>query len=367
MKRAGLPQRRLTRHLIAKPRKNGSYAYYWQPPTRLRKLADKPAWLKATPLKDRDGRFLSLEAAMKAAEALNARLDNWRKGQEENSGEMTALLRRWQSSADYLAMREKTRKDYDKHIAVLVADLGFATEGEWTPGAIERYKDHLLTKRGTGERQVGYRLAVIRQFWNWARRQGHVTADNPASKPKIKTRRLDDEQMEEQVWSKGQLLEACSLPYPMPLVTRLALYTAQRQGDILKMKWSDIKDGSLRLRQGKTGKVLRLPLCRRVRAVLRHAPKRGETIVATRDGRPYTSDGFRSIWQRYAKGRGWPKFHSIRRTVSTWLRQGGLTGDDVMLWTGHARQGEQAILDIYIVKAPEMARKAHPIMQRWRV
>jgi hypothetical protein len=55
------------------------------------------------------------------------------------------------------------------------------------------------------------------------------------------------------------------------------------------------------------------------------------------------------------------------RTASTWLRRDGLSEDDVMLWTGHARQGERAILDVYVARLAEMADKALPVMQRWRV
>jgi len=45
----------------------------------------------------------------------------------------------------------------------------------------------------------------------------------------------------------------------------LALYTGQRQSDVLAMKWSDIADAFIAVTQGKTGKKLWVPLHTRLR------------------------------------------------------------------------------------------------------
>ncbi|MHA1067242.1 tyrosine-type recombinase/integrase [Enterobacter ludwigii] len=47
----------------------------------------------------------------------------------------------------------------------------------------------------------------------------------------------------------------------------LAIVTAQRSSDILKMKFKDIKDGYLYVEQGKTGAKLALPLSLRCEAI----------------------------------------------------------------------------------------------------
>jgi len=43
------------------------------------------------------------------------------------------------------------------------------------------------------------------------------------------------------------------------LIFELCLGTGQRIGDVRKMRWSDIEEGGINVRQGKTGKDLWIP------------------------------------------------------------------------------------------------------------
>lgn len=115
----------------------------------------------------------------------------------------------------------------------------------------------------------------------------------------------------------------------MQIAMDLALLTGQRQGDIIGMKWSQIKSANLpreewhiEIDQGKTGKKLGVLISPAVEAVLDRAwlmsPRLGrEHVVRTKWGRRFTEDGFRALWQRYC--RAWEKagnprwhFHDIR-------------------------------------------------------
>lgn len=108
----------------------------------------------------------------------------------------------------------------------------------------------------------------------------------------------------------------------------LALLTGQRQGDIIGLKWSQIKSEGPRetwvieIDQGKTGKKLAIIISPALEAVLDrawlmtpHWPR--EYVLRTKWGIRYTEDGFRAMWQRYC--RQWEKagnprfhFHDIR-------------------------------------------------------
>lgn len=90
----------------------------------------------------------------------------------------------------------------------------------------------------------------------------------------------------------------------------LALLTGQRQGDIVSLRWDQVKtigvpraDWRIEVDQGKTGKKLAIMISPAVEAVLRRArlmepswPR--ETVIRTKWGKPYTPDGFRALWQR---------------------------------------------------------------------
>lgn len=109
----------------------------------------------------------------------------------------------------------------------------------------------------------------------------------------------------------------------------LALLIGQRQGDIIGLKWSQVKTEGLprdqwhiEIDQGKTGKKLAILISPAVEAVLDRAwmmdPRMSrEYVLRTKWGRRYTEDGFRAMWQRYCRqwaADGHPRwhFHDIR-------------------------------------------------------
>jgi integrase len=91
----------------------------------------------------------------------------------------------------------------------------------------------------------------------------------------------------------------------MQLAMMLALLTAQRQGDIIKFRWLDIRGMDLHVQQSKTRKRIAIAINAELEAVLDRCwllPGGGkdgsEYIIPTRTGKPYTSEGFRACWQR---------------------------------------------------------------------
>ena len=97
----------------------------------------------------------------------------------------------------------------------------------------------------------------------------------------------------------------------------LALLIGQRQGDIIGLKWSQLKGNRIEIDQGKTGKKLAIVISPAVEAVLDrawmlepHWPR--EYVIRTKHGQRYSEDGFRAMWQRYCRQwekAGNPRFH----------------------------------------------------------
>jgi integrase len=354
----GLPQRKLIRYLVTRIRKN-KCSYYWQPPTKLRNLKNRPSWLKTTPLKG-----LTLPAAMQAAEVLNAQLDLWRKGQAQAAGPFARLVDLYLKSSQFLGLAPRTRRDYEAYLRLLQADMGHANPEAIQPAVVARYRDHLVAVKKVSERAADYHIQVLRLLFSWARRQGHLSGDNPASKPGLKSRGS-----RAGTWSLEQLRQMAKAPYPVGLSVRLAIYTMQRQGDILTMRWSDIEGDTIRVEQNKTGRKLVLPLHPRLRAALRVAPKYSDTILGRSDGKPYTEDGFRTMFYKASLrlGKDRPTFHDIRRTGASLLAAGGVSDSRVAQWTGHKRQGQDSILDTYIVNQSVLRKESFTIMNTWKV
>jgi integrase len=110
------------------------------------------------------------------------------------------------------------------------------------------------------------------------------------------------------------------------IAMELALMTSQRQGDLLKATWRqiDINKRLMYFEQSKTGKKLAIRITPRFEDLLvrsRRLPPMLPRLylIRRRDGHPYTSEGFKALWQRWmgrALKRGVIKtrftFHDLR-------------------------------------------------------
>jgi integrase len=88
----------------------------------------------------------------------------------------------------------------------------------------------------------------------------------------------------------------------------LALISGQRQGDLLKLKWShiDVNERVIHIRQGKTGKRFGIYITEALEEVLVRCKRMTpalprEYVVRNKDGDRYSSPGMRSMWQRTVK------------------------------------------------------------------
>ena len=141
-----------------------------------------------------------------------------------------------------------------------------------------------------------------------------------------------------------ELLQAQAPPHIWHVVA-LALYTGQRQGDVIRMRWNDIADGLIHVRQGKTGKQLWLPLHRDLTDVLAGIERRAVTDVTTLKGRPWSSNGFQASWADLMRSPAMAPareqrlvFHGLRKSAVLRLLEAGATDAEVGAITGQSRQ-----------------------------
>lgn len=120
----------------------------------------------------------------------------------------------------------------------------------------------------------------------------------------------------------------------------LALYTGQRKGDVLKMRWHDIDyvENFIRVVQQKTDKPLQIPIHPTLAEHLNSLQRNGVTVVGRRDGRQYTISGFNRIWRRQQAKHGFTglKFHGLRRNAVNALLEAGCEVPEVSAVTGQS-------------------------------
>jgi integrase len=154
----------------------------------------------------------------------------------------------------------------------------------------------------------------------------------------------------EKFWGEqeiGALLAVASEEIKLALV--LALWTGQRQGDLLRLPWSGYDGTHLRLRQSKTGRRVVMPAGAPLKALLDVTDRRGPLVLTNSYGRPWTSDGFRTSWSKACARAGVSglTFHDLRGSAVVRLALAEATVPQIATFTGHSLKDVEAILDAH--------------------
>ena len=276
-------------------------------------------------------------------------------------GRLLALLQGYQKSQDFLSLRERTRADYVKQIGKIEQCFGDAPlkalADPRTRGVFLDWRDELAL---TSKRQADYAWQVLKLILNWAKDRGRITV-NPCERGG----RVYHGTRVDFVWStedEAAFLDHAPVHLHLPLL--LALWTGQRQGDLLRLPWSAYDGSTIRLRQSKTGARVVIPVGAPLKAALDAAKKHGPIILTGANGRPWTESGFRMAWWQACKKAGIAglTFNDLRGTAVTRLAMVGCTEAEIATITGHSLRDVRSILDAHAgssVRAARACRSAH--------
>ena len=271
---------------------------------------------------------------------------------------LLSLTQAYQKSQDFLGLRERTRTDYIKQIEKIEQKLGDcplkALADPRTRGVFMEWRDELALR---SKRQADYAWTVLARVLSWAKDRGKITV-NPCERGG----RVYHGTRVDFVWSvedEAAFLEHAPVHLHLPLL--LALWTGQRQGDLLRLPWSAYDGGHIRLRQSKTGARVIIPVGAPLKTALDEAKKHGPIILTSTDNRPWTPDGFRASWGKACKKAGITDvtFNDLRGTAVTRLALVGCSEAEIATITGHSLRDVRSILDAhYLHRDIELARTA---------
>ena len=261
---------------------------------------------------------------------------------------LQSLLDAYQQSQKFLGRRERTKADYVKQIMIIEAEFGDfplkALAARETRGVFMDWRDKLALK---SVRQADYAWTVLALILAWAKDRGKITV-NPCEKGG----RLYEGTRVDFVWTIED--EAAFLkdgPAHLHLPLLLALWTGQRQGDLLRLPWSAYDGTHVRLRQSKTGARVMVPVGAPLKVALDAADKSKQStlILTNSEGRPWTPDGFRASWGKACKKAGIAEvtFNDLRGTAVTRLALVGCTEAEIGTITGHSLRDVRSILDAH--------------------
>ena len=190
----------------------------------------------------------------------------------------------------------RTQKDNGKERVNLLSVFGSAPIASVRLEHVRGYLDN----RGAKVR-ANREIALLSAMWNWGRDRGMVQHPNPCTGVKRhKETGRDRYVTDDELW---RLWDAAS--WPLRDALDLHYLTGQRPGDVLKMRLTDLRDGCLWVKQGKTAAPLRLRIEGDLAEVVARIQSRSYDVtslalVRDENGQPMT---YSALAQRFRRAR----------------------------------------------------------------
>jgi integrase len=274
------------------------------------------------------------------------------------SGNLKTILIAYEKSAEYRRLAVRTQQDYSHKLGRIIKKFGSfplaALPDKRTRGTFLTWRDELAK---ASPKQADYVFVVFSIALKWAVGRGLIEVNPCANYSK-----LYNASRAESVWTNADEANFMAVASePLQLAMQLALWTGQRQGDLLRLPWSAFDGEKIRLKQSKTGARVEIPVAAALKERLANTKRVSTLILTNLEGVPWTQDGFRSSWHK-ACGRSkiaGLTFHDLRGTAVTRLAMAGCTEFEIASITGHATSDVKSIIEKhYLGRDPVLAETA---------
>jgi integrase len=192
---------------------------------------------------------------------------------------------------------DKTQKNKARHFELLAAGFSDLTPGELRPHHIYSFRDRVARKYPTlANRTLETLSHTFTKAIEWGVAERNPCRDVRSLELPKRDRYVTDSEFSE-------IHKYCS---PMlQCAMDLALLTGLRRGDLLALTRDNLTDDGILIKPSKTekssGKELLIEWSDELRAVTKRAlsiaPQVRRFLIANRQGKGYTGDGFRNVWE----------------------------------------------------------------------
>ena len=209
-------------------------------------------------------------------------------------------------------------------------------------------------------REAENRVTVFSVLLSWAVERGYL-----ATNPLKGWKRTYFADRSDKIWRPEQIEAFDAVASPeMRLALYLALYTGQRQADLLALTFDRYDNGEFFIRQGKGLRNVLVPAVEQLRetlsAVRASRPNEAGHVLVSRRGRPWKKRRFSEVFKATSVKAGILDltFHDLRGTAVTLLYEAGCTEGEIAAITGHTLQSVSGIIEKYRAKTTAQSRAA---------
>lgn len=306
------------------------------------------------PIKGKPG---GLDFALSHAEAAKIKSDSVEK--------FPHLLIAYQGSPQFRSLAKTTKSNYRTRIERIrhaFGDVALKTlSNRQFRADVLAWRDEIAVKTPEAARALFKLMSSILAFGE----ERAIIELNPLKGIKLNS----PKNRSEMVWTLGQIKTVIShSPMELEWAIKLALLTGQRRGDLIKWPWQNMRGDLLSLQQSKTMARVDIPVGPSLARLLNGIPRRADTILTNRHGRPWADgSGLSKMWREAVAKAGFGHldltFHDLRGTAVTCLADAGCTHIQIAAITGHSLEHVGKILKIYLKRTTEQARQAVAMLE----
>ena len=272
------------------------------------------------------------EAVRRSQEALKAPPARHLSAEEVRcpKGSVAALIRDYKETTRYQRLAAPTVRQYEGAFAAFIEKFGTAAVRHIKTKHVLAMMDGLKATPGVANAY----LRTLKMLLNYAVLRGDI-AFNPAGN--VRQIKLG----EWVAWSEDDV-RRFEKRWPLGTIERriynVALCTGQRAEDLRRMRVDDIDDGWIRVRQGKTGELVELPVQASLQRDLEAFPPKGEFLISRPDGKPYGPGSLSKLVKAALREAGIDedrKLHGLRKATCRRLAEAGCSEREIMSVSGH--------------------------------
>lgn len=276
-------------------------------------------------------------------------------------GTFNSLLIKYQSSADFIKLALNTKRLYAIYIQSLRDRYGEMSLRAMENKAIRleflEWRDMLISQ---GKSATARNLLKFSQtLFQWGEERNILDVNRLRG-----MKQLYKANRSENTWEAIAIGKILAKAKPsVAHSVKFALWSSQRQGDLCKAKWSDIKNDTLIVEQQKTGAIVGLPLIGGFKRFLDSLPRQSDFILNNSLGTHWGSaTSLRHAWDAALIEAGQAetgnRFHDLRGTTLTTLADMGASEAQIAAISGHAYGGQAPTLRAYMRKTHIQAKAA---------
>lgn len=240
---------------------------------------------------------------------------------------VSGLIELYERSDHFRRLSPGTQRIYGISLRYYAAQLPTAPAGLVERKDIVRLVDGRADQPGAANSL----LRTIAALYKWGRLRGHVENDPCRNVAELPVG-------EHEPWPQHVLEAALAADNGrVRLGAHLLFYTGQRIGDVVKLKWTDIADGRIRLTQQKTKRALSIMVHEALGRELARHPKTLGYILAGPGGRSLSPVSLRESLQAFAAKLGADVVpHGLRKNAVNALLEAGCSAAETASITGQS-------------------------------